>query len=131
MVWLEQKFLYHIDNTISNHRPRRRRQSSLEKILPASQSCDQLTTSSTGTSKTASPEKSLHSLPERLSESNETLVSEELETSSRRCRSCDGILEADENMHPHLSLPTPLEAATQTKRKKNFMDRCVNKVRLC
>lgn len=34
-------------------------------------------------------------------------------------------------MHSHLSLPTPLDAATQTKRKKNFMDRCVNKVRLC
>lgn len=54
-----------------------------------------------------------------------------MDKTSRRCRSCEGILDADEQTHTQLSLPTPLDAATQTKRKKNFMDRCVNKVRLC
>lgn len=113
------------------YRPRRSRQSSLEKALPAiSQSCDQLCSSSS-TSKTSSPEKSLYSLPERLSESSDNLDCNETEKTSRRCRSCEGILDADEQTHTQLSLPTPIDAATQTKRKKNFMDRCVNKVRLC
>ncbi|GBP52535.1 hypothetical protein EVAR_39058_1 [Eumeta japonica] len=107
-------------------RPRRRRQSSLEKISPINtQSCDRLTGSLH-----ASPEKSLQSFPERLSASAKDLKSRELDH-SRRCRSCDGILEADEDVHAPVSLPAPLDAATQTKRKKNFMDRCVNKVRLC
>ncbi|KAL4714537.1 hypothetical protein ACJJTC_006583 [Scirpophaga incertulas] len=115
---------------VGNLKPRRSRRSSLEKALPAiSHSCDQLSSSST--SKTTSPEKILYSLPERLSESSENLDTADIEQTSRRCRSCEGILEADEQMHAQLSLPTPLDAATQTKRKKNFMDRCVNKVRLC
>lgn len=111
-------------------RPRRSRQSSLEKALPAiSQSCDQLSSSST--SKTASPEKSLFSLPERLSESSDNLDYNEAERTSRRCRSCEGILDADEQSHAQLSLPILLDVSTQTKKKKNVMDRCVNKVRLC
>ncbi|KAH9645908.1 hypothetical protein HF086_010107 [Spodoptera exigua] len=110
--------------------PRRNRQSSLGKSLASSQSCEQLPTSSY-TSKNTSPEKSLYSLPETLSESSDNIDSHEVEKPSRRCRSCEGILEAEEQMHTQLSLPTPLDAATQTKRKRNFMDRCVNKVRLC
>ncbi|KPJ06179.1 hypothetical protein RR48_14621 [Papilio machaon] len=85
-----------------------------------SQSCEQLP-SICSTSKSTSHAKALHSLPERLTDS---------EKMSRRCRSCEGILDADET-HERIPLPTPLDAATQTKRKKNFMDRCVNKVRLC
>lgn len=108
-------------------RPRRRRKNTLEKLHLASQSLDQLTSSS-NTAYAVSPEPNLLSLPERLSESEHNLDS--LERSSRRCRSCDGILDADENAHENRYLPAPLEAATQTKRKKNFMDRCVNKVRL-
>ncbi|KAJ2952984.1 hypothetical protein O0L34_g7359 [Tuta absoluta] len=110
------------------NRPRRSRRSSLERASGASQSFDQLPRSNS-TSQNTSPEKSLYSLPERLSESSDNLDAGEMDKSSRRCRSCEGILE-DEQTHKE-SLPTPLEAATQTKRKKNFMDRCVNKVRLC
>lgn len=117
------------NNFVTTCRPRRYRQSSLNRASPAtSQSCEQLTSSSSN-SKPASPEKSLYSLPERLSESSDHLDTSKIELTSRRCRSCEGILEAEE-MHTQLSLPTPLDAATQTKRKKNFMDRCVNKVRL-
>lgn len=109
------------------HRPRRRRQSSLDTASPVfSLSCDQLSVGSA--SKTTSPMKSLHSLPERLSESSDNLDFNDAEVNSRRCRSCEGMLDADEQSH---SLHAPVEAATQTKRKKNFMDRCVNKVRLC
>lgn len=109
------------------HRPRRRRQSSLDTASPVfSLSCDQLSVGSA--SKTTSPMKSLHSLPERLSESSDNLDFNDAEVTSRRCRSCEGMLDADEQSH---SLHAPVEAATQTKRKKNFMDRCVNKVRLC
>lgn len=114
-------------------RPRRSRRSSLKKSSHAqsiTQSCDQLPSSSMS-SDTASPEKSLHSLPERLAESSNTLDAIELDINSRKCRSCEGILDADEQKHKKILLPTPLDAATQTKRKKNFMDRCVNKVRLC
>ncbi|CAB3224697.1 unnamed protein product [Arctia plantaginis] len=115
-------------HTLPPVRPRRNRQSSsLGKALSTtSQSCEQLPISS----KNTSPDKSLFSLPERLSESSDNIDSE-IEKSSRRCRSCEGILEAEEQTHTQLSLPTPIEAATQTKRKRNFMDRCVNKVRLC
>lgn len=94
------------------------------------QSCDQLPSSSIS-SDTASPEKSLYSLPERLAESSNTLNAIKLDKNSRRCRSCEGILDADEQTHKNKLFPTPLDATTQTKRKKNFMDRCVNKVRLC
>lgn len=82
-------------------------------------------------SDTASPEKSLYSLPERLAESSNNLDAFEQDKNSRRCRSCEGNLDADEQMHKKNIFPTPLDATTQTKRKKNFMDRCVNKVRLC
>ncbi|CAH2073680.1 unnamed protein product, partial [Iphiclides podalirius] len=111
--------------------PRRSRRSSLEKASPTnSQSCEQLP-SSCNASKSTSPVKALYSLPERLSESSDHIDAGESEKSPRRCRSCEGILEADEKAHAQIPLPTPLDAATQTKRKKNFMDRCVNKVRLC
>lgn len=96
----------------------------------SSQSCEQL--SSNSTSKTTSPEKSLYSLPERLSDSSTHIDVKEIEKTSRRCRSCEGLLDTEEQARNlQVPLPTPLDAATQTKRKKNFMDRCVNKVRLC
>lgn len=129
MIKLRKYCIIHICLFLA--RPRRSRQSSLDKASSASsQSCEQLGSSSNSTSKNASPEKSLYSLPERLSESSDRIDSNEIEKPSRRCRSCEGILDAEEQTHTQLYLPTPLDAATQTKRKKNFMDRCVNKVRL-
>ncbi|CAH2244974.1 jg8443 [Pararge aegeria aegeria] len=103
-------------------RPRRNRQSSIEKASANSQSCEQLPS-------TSSPVKTLYSLPERLSESSDNIDCKRIQQASFRCPSCDGLLDSDE--HTQLSLPAPLDATTQTKRKKNFMDRCVNKVRLC
>ncbi|OWR43569.1 hypothetical protein KGM_208118 [Danaus plexippus plexippus] len=114
---------------INNSMPIRRR-SSADKASAKSQSCDQLTDINS-TSKQNSPVKTLYSLPERLSESSDNIDFKESQENSRRCRSFEGILDADDKMHTQLSLPAPLDATTQTKRKKNFMDRCVNKVRLC
>ncbi|CAH2086319.1 unnamed protein product [Euphydryas editha] len=110
--------------------PRRSRQSSVEKASAKSESCDQLSTSNS-TSITNSPVKTLYSLPERLSECCDNLetinIQENLE--DKKCPVCDHPMNSYE--HAQMSLSAPLDATTQTKRKKNFMDRCVNKVRLC
>ncbi|KAI8434842.1 hypothetical protein MSG28_003334, partial [Choristoneura fumiferana] len=63
-------------------RPRRRHQSSLETASPVfSLSCDQLSVGNA--SKTTSPMKSLHSLPERLSESSDNLDFNDAESQLR------------------------------------------------
>lgn len=111
-------------------RPRRSRQSSVERASAKSQSCDQSSNSSSS-SKTNSPVKTLYSLPERLSECSDNLETKDVQENleDKKCPVCDHPMDSFE--HARMSLSAPLDATTQTKRKKNFMDRCVNKVRLC
>lgn len=49
----------------------------------------------------------------------------------RRAQSCEGLLNDSSASHQvsMLSLPLPFNSASGMKRKKNFMDKCVNKVR--
>lgn len=55
----------------------------------------------------------------------------ELTETPRRAQSCEGLLQGPPNPHQvsMLSLPLPLDNTNGGKRKKNFMDKCVNKVR--
>lgn len=141
IIKLAKSFTQVLDNIFNLHhtkiiiikficyRPRRNRQSSVEKALGNSQSCEQLD-SSTSASTTNSPVKTLYSLPERLSESDNVDCKEvKMLEDGHICSTCKRPIDSCE--HTQISLPTPLDVTTQTKRKKNFMDRCVNKVRLC
>ncbi|CAK1545324.1 unnamed protein product [Leptosia nina] len=111
-----ESFLREPLHTLPPIRPRRSRQASIEKAKDLD-SCD------------ASPKQLFTAascdLQERLAGSTDSIHQETL-VNSRRSRSCEGSL--DESP---ADLPSPLHTSTQTKRKKNFMDRCVNKVRLC
>lgn len=119
-----------INNCLYCYRPRRSRQSSVEKALANSQSCEQLANSSSSSVLTNSPVKTLYSLPERLSECDNVDCREvQMVEDGDVCNTCKRPIDSCE--HIQISLPTPLDVTTQTKRKKNFMDRCVNKVRLC